>query len=136
VKLRPGQEPNKLIVEMSNKPFPVIIREVNGHQVELSLDGEEYSFRRPYPSLDQVQQQAPTHPVAGNGTLTAPMPGRVIAIMVREGEAVHPDEPLVIIESMKMETAIRSDREGVVEQLLVSEKDSVKRGQALLKFSG
>jgi biotin carboxyl carrier protein len=43
---------------------------------------------------------------------------------------------VVVIESMKMEVAIRSDGDGKVEKILVSEGDSVKRGQVLARFQG
>ena len=64
------------------------------------------------------------------------MPGRVIGTLVKKGEKVKAGDPLVIIESMKMETAVRADREGEVEETMVEEGATVKRGQALVRFKG
>lgn len=135
VRLKPGREPDKLVVEMANKPVAVTLRAVNSQMVELSLEGESIIFQRPS-AVSGPSPLAPTPAEVSKGTLTSPMPGRVISVVAKEGDKVSVGEPLVVIESMKMETAIRSDREGVVESVLVSEGASVKRGQALIKFSG
>ena len=62
------------------------------------------------------------------------MPGRIIGVMTKQGEKVKAGDPLVIVESMKMETVIRSDRDAEVAQILVAEGSAVKRGQALVRF--
>ncbi len=59
------------------------------------------------------------------------MPGRVVSVMARAGQRVKRDEPLVVPESMKMESVLRSDRDG---EVAVNEGDPVKRGQLLLSY--
>ncbi len=66
--------------------------------------------------------------------LASPMPGRVITLMATVGAQVKVGDPLILIESMKMETVIRSDREGEVQEVLVTEGAPVKRGEALVRF--
>ena len=134
VKLNQGAEPAKLIVEMSSKPVAVAIRAVSGERIELSLDGEDVSFQRTPPTTRSTPGPAAPQVPAAKATLVSPMPGRVITVVAKEGDSVQAGEPMVVIESMKMEVAIRADREGRVEKILVSEGESVRRGEALVKF--
>lgn len=69
----------------------------------------------------------------GAGRITTPMPGKVIDVMVKQGDKVKKDQPLLIMEAMKMEMTIRAGCDGVVEDLPVSANDQVGDG-ALLVF--
>ena len=61
----------------------------------------------------------------------APMPGTVVAVRVAPGEAVTAGQTLVVIESMKMESEIAAERDGVVDRVLVAVGDTFDRGAAL-----
>jgi acetyl/propionyl-CoA carboxylase alpha subunit len=74
------------------------------------------------------------HPAGEQSALTAPMPGTVIRLLVREGEAVQPRQPLVVLEAMKMETPVVSPYEAVVRAVHVSEGDRVAGGELLLEL--
>jgi acetyl/propionyl-CoA carboxylase alpha subunit len=67
-------------------------------------------------------------------TLTAPMPGTVIRVLVGEGDAVQPRQPLVVLEAMKMETPVVSPYEAVVRTVRVSEGDRVAGGELLIEL--
>jgi 3-methylcrotonyl-CoA carboxylase alpha subunit len=69
------------------------------------------------------------------GSLAAPMPGAVIQIMVREGDAVAAGDPLLILEAMKMEHTITAPRAGTVERLHFKVGDQVQEGVELLVLS-
>ena len=56
---------------------------------------------------------------AASDLLQAPMPGTVIAVHVAAGDAVHTGQPLIVIESMKLETTIVAWRDGVIDQVRV-----------------
>ena len=68
------------------------------------------------------------------GRLTAPMPGKIVAILVKKDEAVTKGAPLLIMEAMKMEHTIAAPRDGVVEELLYATGDQVEEGVQLLAF--
>ena len=70
------------------------------------------------------------------GRLTAPMPGKIVAILVRKDEAVVKGAPLLIMEAMKMEHTIAAPRDGVVQELLYATGDQVEEGVQLLSFQG
>jgi 3-methylcrotonyl-CoA carboxylase alpha subunit len=73
------------------------------------------------------------HEAAG-GRLTAPMPGKVVAVLVKDGQEVKKGEPLVIMEAMKMEHTISAPGDGVVEEVLYQVGDQVADGAPLLAF--
>ena len=77
---------------------------------------------------------AQDHPTAEQSTLTAPMPGTVIRLLVREGVKVKPRQPLVLLEAMKMETPVVSPYEAVVRAVHVSEGDRVVGGALLVEL--
>ena len=60
------------------------------------------------------------------------IPGMVSKLCVKQGDHVEKDQVLIIIEAMKMETAITARMSGTVDKILISEGDTVKGGQLLL----
>lgn len=68
------------------------------------------------------------------GRLTAPMPGKVVAVLVEAGQTVAKGEPLVIMEAMKMEHTISAPHDGLVEEILYAVGDQVGDGAPLLAF--
>ena len=70
-----------------------------------------------------------------SGQLTAPMPGKIIAVLVEAGSHVERGAPLLIMEAMKMEHTITAPHAGVVAQVLYRVGDQVTDGVALLVFA-
>ena len=68
---------------------------------------------------------------AGDGTLRSPMPGRIVAIAKKAGEAVKAGETLVTLEAMKMEHALKAPFDGVVAEIGVAEGAQVSEGAVL-----
>ncbi|KNG48144.1 methylcrotonoyl-CoA carboxylase subunit alpha mitochondrial precursor [Stemphylium lycopersici] len=67
-------------------------------------------------------------------SVLAPMPCKVLRVEVEEGQEVKKDQALVVIESMKMETVIRSPSHGVVKRIVHGKGDLCKAGTALVEF--
>jgi 3-methylcrotonyl-CoA carboxylase alpha subunit len=72
---------------------------------------------------------------AEGGRLTAPMPGKIVALLVEKGAVVAKGAPLLIMEAMKMEHTIYAPASGTVEGLLYTVGDQVTDGAQLLAFS-
>ncbi|WP_035848048.1 biotin/lipoyl-containing protein, partial [Cupriavidus neocaledonicus] len=68
------------------------------------------------------------------GKLTAPMPGKVIAVMVEAGSTVARGTPLLVMEAMKMEHTISAPADGVVSEILYGVGEQVAEGAQLLAF--
>ncbi|HPP84220.1 MAG TPA: biotin/lipoyl-binding protein, partial [Rubrivivax sp.] len=73
--------------------------------------------------------------VADAGSLTAPMPGKVVSLLVAAGERVRRGQPLVVIEAMKMEHTLHAPSDGAVEALLYAVGDPVAEGDELLRLA-
>jgi biotin carboxyl carrier protein len=71
----------------------------------------------------------------GPGPLRAPMPGRIVKVLVAEGDEVVAGVGLVIMEAMKMENELSATRAGVVRQVLVKAGDAVERDAVLLELA-
>nr|NDG07380.1 biotin/lipoyl-binding protein [Oxalobacteraceae bacterium] len=69
------------------------------------------------------------------GRLTAPMPGKIVQLMVDEGASVKKGAPLLIMEAMKMEHTISAPANGKVEALHYAVGDQVAEGAQLLSFA-
>jgi 3-methylcrotonyl-CoA carboxylase alpha subunit len=69
------------------------------------------------------------------GGLSAPMPGKVVAVMITAGQAVAKGAPLLIMEAMKMEHTIVAPADGVIDALLYQIGDQVSEGAPLLSFT-
>ena len=68
----------------------------------------------------------------GPQRIVAPMPGKVVKVLVKPGEEVAPRQGVIVVEAMKMENELRAARAGVVREVLVVEGTSVEAGAALV----
>lgn len=73
--------------------------------------------------------------VRRSGRVDAPMPGRVLAVLVRAGQRVERDAPLLVLEAMKMQNQVLSPVAGVVRQVSVRPGDAVERGALLVDLT-
>ena len=67
----------------------------------------------------------------GRQQITAPMPGKVVRLLVSEGDSVQAGQGLLVVEAMKMQNEIRSPKNGRVEKLLARENQAVNAGDIL-----
>ncbi|HEX9241793.1 MAG TPA: biotin/lipoyl-containing protein, partial [Anaeromyxobacter sp.] len=70
----------------------------------------------------------------GGGRLTAPMPGKIIALLAAPGTRVLPGAPLLVLEAMKMEHTIKAPRAGVVKAFHFEAGDQVSEGAELVEL--
>lgn len=88
----------------------------------------------PTPAASVEVPSAPAPPVSGEGVVTAPMPGKILRVLVNEGDGVTVGQGLLVLEAMKMENEIPSPKDGVVKRILVKEGDTVDTGQPLIEL--
>lgn len=113
---------------------------VDGRSYEVSVeesDRDTYSVRhggylRSIRLIDPLSAAAGAGlGVSGPSELKAFMPGRVVTILVSEGDAVEEGQPLLVLEAMKMENQVEAPRDGVVKSISVSAGDTVEAGAHL-----
>jgi biotin carboxyl carrier protein len=85
-------------------------------------------------AVDGRRRWSPADDPAGAGPqrITAPMPGRVVRVLVRPGDQVKARQGLVVVEAMKMENELRAGRDGTVAEVHVREGLSVDAGALLI----
>ena len=67
--------------------------------------------------------------------IMAPMPGKILKVLVRDGDLVEAGQPLVAIEAMKMETTLAAESAAMVKQVRVEEGQTVDHGAVLIELS-
>ena len=95
-----------------------------GDRVHVFWRGRAYVLHKP--SGTAARAAAPA------GTLEAPMPGRVVQVMVAAGDNVTKGQPLLILEAMKMENVVRAPRDGRVRVVAVEAGARVAAGHKLV----
>ena len=112
-----------LSLDRSNKVLEVL---VNGHQMTIKLSD----------AYDQLIKELGFSLNKGNvfKDIKAPMPGLVLEIMVKAGDAVSEGDQLLILEAMKMENVIKAPGEGVVKAILVNPKDAIEKNAVLIEM--
>ena len=73
---------------------------------------------------------------AGNISVMAPMPGKILSIKVKEGDSVHSGDVLLVLEAMKMENDIVAPKDGTVVSINTKVGDSVESAQVLIGLQG
>jgi biotin carboxyl carrier protein len=68
----------------------------------------------------------------GRQQIAAPMPGKVVRVLVKQGDTVEAGQGLIVVEAMKMQNEIRSPKSGRVEKLLAKEGQAVTAGEVLV----
>jgi len=133
---------------MGEKTVNVEILRAEGGQLDLLIDGERFTA---YVSSENAKRwvtingrtsmltkqsgsrkRGDGHRHAA-GELTAPMPGQVRAVNVSVGDAVVKGQTLAVLEAMKMEIRIQASVGGVVRKLLITQGQTVERGQLLIE---
>lgn len=85
----------------------------------------------PEPAAEPIVETAP----AGADAITAPMPGTILKILVAPGSSVKENQPLMILEAMKMENEIVAGKAGTVSALHAKEGDVINPGEALITIN-
>jgi hypothetical protein len=105
--------------EVSIEPGPGgdLLVHVDGHGVRVTMPDFGGAGRR--------RLKAPAAGPAGPAAVVAPMPGRIVKVLVRPGDVVEPRQGLVVMEAMKMENELRAPQPGTVTDVRVREGMSV-----------
>jgi biotin carboxyl carrier protein len=131
-----------LDVEVSSPGGPLTVR-VEGKVFDLVVDGSPPSLsvfasgRRAQVEVEDAHSRAAASVRGGTkassvGLVVSPMPGKVVKMLVKEGDEVEPGRPLVVVEAMKMENELVAEITGSVQKVFVQPGDAVEGGAKLV----
>jgi biotin carboxyl carrier protein len=86
----------------------------------------------PAPAAPAAPKKEAVAAGAGEHSIDAPMPGKIVKLVASEGQAVKAGETLLILEAMKMQNEIAADADGVVKKFNVDAGQSVKAHESLV----
>ena len=91
------------------------------------------AFKRP---VDIVLDELGIKPAAGsaNKDIKAPMPGKVLNVMVKEGDTVSKGSPVLILEAMKMENVLKAESDGLVKKVIAVKDGNVEKNEVLVEL--
>jgi biotin carboxyl carrier protein len=145
-------EADRWRILLDGQPVDADVVEIASHTLSLLLDGQSYEVHiAPSPDgmlklqtgLEEFTAEV-TDPRAWRGRrhgaleaegrqqIVAPMPGKVVRVLVEAGDKVEAGQGLVVVEAMKMQNEIRATKSGQAERLLVREGQTVSAGEPLL----
>ena len=125
-------QPNSLTIRIGNKLTTAHIAKFDG-KFFVHVDGKTIELA--LPDSKQKKYSKEGMEFGAKDDITTPMPGKIVRVLVKVGDIVKPKQPLVIVESMKMENEIRSSMNGEVKSVNFKPGDLVNPGQTIIKLS-
>jgi biotin carboxyl carrier protein len=118
-----------------NRKYPVEIVRSRQNKYEILFNDISYTFTVETPfSLQRMKVLKKTRGKAEKEFIKAPMPGKIIDVLVREGSQVLRGEPLVILEAMKMQNEIQSPVNGIIIKVSAKPNTNVMKDDILVEI--
>ena len=142
----------KVELKIDGKTYQVEIKSLTADNAKVEVDGKEILVNINVPQAAPVRPSSTNRSRAAKTAEPAPapaksaapassksllslMPGVVIKVLVKEGQRVAAGDVLLVLEAMKMENEIRSDRTGTIASIDVSPGQQVQTGDPLVTFA-
>ena len=121
--------------EIDGKKFEVEVNLLNSNDAQVKVNDKNFDIKISN-NLSEPKKSEPKIPdqsVQGNpGDLLALMPGKILKVLVSEGQKIKMGEPVIIMESMKMEQTIVSSADGVINRINVKEGETIEVGSVMI----
>ena len=114
-------------LEVAGRRVQAVVN-ATAHRVEVVVEGQRFVFERPDPF-------AGAGAAAGEGSLTAPMPGTVVSVAVEKGAEVAAGDVVLVLEAMKMQHTVTAPAAGTVTEIDVQPGAQVAAGEVLAVVS-
>ena len=135
--------------KINGNEYNVAVEELEGNKANVTVNGKSYEVELDRPAKPAVSKPvarpaapaaapvaaAPAPkaaPAAGGAGIKAPLPGVILDIKVKVGDAVSKGQTVAILEAMKMENNINADREGTVVSINVEKGQSIAEGTDII----
>jgi biotin carboxyl carrier protein len=118
-----------------NRRYPVDILQSRQNKYEILFNDISYSFTIETPfSLKRKKVLSKAHGKSDKELIIAPMPGKIIDVLVREGSEIQRGEAVLILEAMKMQNEIHSPVEGIITSVNVKPNFNVMKDDVMVEI--
>lgn len=127
-------EPGLFVVILNDRVYRCTLDKLPGGQTEVTVNNNLQQRRLPVVVRDKKHLRGSASAGAGASgrvTLTAPMPGKVVRVLVSAGDEVAAQQGILVVEAMKMQNEVQSPRAGKVVELRATEGQTVNAGEVL-----
>jgi biotin carboxyl carrier protein len=118
----------------NNSFYEVRVLESTSTDLKLLINGNPLTLKK-HSKLTEILEKSSSHSGIGGqssqNSISSQIPGRVISISINKGDSVKKGDNIVVLESMKMQVAIKSHRDGIVKELRVKEGQSISRNDVV-----
>lgn len=129
------KENGRFFLRLGTKLHKIDNVHYDGSDIEFSIDGSWHKVSvRDEQEILLDKLGFKTGAAAAEGTLKAPMPGKILDILVKVGDEVTKDQPLVILEAMKMENELKSPVDGVIASIDAEAGQSLEKNTPILEI--
>ena len=136
-------------VTIAGRTYSVKIEDLHSRPVKAEVDGQVFEVWPEETAAQPVQAQsvpaavfaakttaAPTQTAINLQEVRSPLPGVIVAIEVKPGDAVKAGQPLCTLEAMKMKNVIRAGRDGSIAEVHIKTGDQVQHNQLMFTYEG
>ncbi|MGB7662931.1 MAG: acetyl-CoA carboxylase biotin carboxyl carrier protein subunit [Nitrososphaeraceae archaeon] len=101
-------------------------------EVKLLIDGTEMKISK-HSKLSEVLEKSLSKISMSTGvnSLTSQIPGRVVSVIGKQGDSVNKGDSIVVLESMKMQVAVKSHKDGIIKEIKVKQGNTVSRNDII-----
>jgi biotin carboxyl carrier protein len=151
--MSPSLNRRRLTLKLKGRTYQIEIEDLDRSPLEVRVDGETYQVELVDETVEESQvpsahraaaaakpartvrpARSPSKPAYSSQEIRSPMPGNILDIAVAAGDKVSIGQPLCSLEAMKMKSAIRSPREGVIAAVHIVEGQVVVHADLLFTF--
>ena len=134
--------------KINGKDYAVTIGEAEGRMLSVNVNGADYQVElenAPVAAPAPVQTAAPAAvapaapapaaPAGAGEKVNSPLPGVIVEVSVKEGQAVKAGQKVAVLEAMKMENEIPAPKDGTVTEIHVHKGDSLQEGDPVVTIA-
>ncbi|MDX9694419.1 MAG: acetyl-CoA carboxylase biotin carboxyl carrier protein subunit [Bacteroidales bacterium] len=123
-----------VFITWKGRKYQVEITDKNQNQYEISVNGVSYSISVESPFSFKRKRYLDKNKVDSKiEQIQAPMPGKIIELLVEENQVIKAGEPLLILEAMKMQNEILSNIDGKIKSIHFAPEDTVMKDDVLIE---
>ena len=136
----PGKQDNQLTIQFENKEYTISVNVENKELIANIIKKSEFNYEQNINKDNKTEKSAKSQ-IKQNNTLnkykfiSSPMSGTVIKYLVKTNDKIKTNQEVAIIESMKMETTIKSDVDGTILEILIAPGGVIQAQEPIIKIN-